>query len=140
MRSFREEILSGLPGRVAISSWLRTKVAGVPVASPASVTIFIVLGLAEANTSAGAPPVMLAARESLPPKLKVTFVPGWAFSNSLPRVVKLSLSEAAANTVTVPDSSSDGEAVPGESDADEESSDDEQALRASRAAAPAAAV
>ena len=51
VRSLREEILSGLPGRVAVSSWLRTKVAGVLEASPASVTIFIVLGLTEANTA-----------------------------------------------------------------------------------------
>src|SRR5689334_12703161 len=104
----------------------------------------MVLGLAEVNTSAGAPPVMLAARESLPPKLKVTFVPGCAFSNSLPSVVKLSFSEAAANTVTVPDNLSDLSDLPDEeaeaegSDFVEESeSDDEQALRASRAAAPA---
>lgn len=103
-------------------------------------TIFIVLGLAEANTSAGAPPVMLAASESLPPKEKVTFVPGCSFSNFLPSVVKLSFSEAAANTVTSPESLPDEEADAEESDFDEEeSSDDEQALSASSAAAPAPA-
>jgi hypothetical protein len=52
--------------------------------------------------------------------------------------VKLSFSEAAAKTVTVPDSLSDAEADAEEPDvADESESDDEQALRASRAAAPA---
>lgn len=82
---------------------------------------------------------MLAARESLPPKLKVTFVPGCSSSNCLPSVVKLSFSDAAANTVTVPDSLSD-EADATEPDlADEESPDDVQALRASSTVAPRAA-
>lgn len=92
----------GLPGGVAISSWLRTKVDGSPCPSPASVTVFMVVGLAAAKTSAGAPAVMLAARVSLPPKLKVTFVPGYAVSNCLPSVLKDSFSEAAAKTVTEP--------------------------------------
>ncbi|GAA0909655.1 hypothetical protein GCM10009549_18280 [Streptomyces thermoalcalitolerans] len=68
---------------------------------------------------------------SLPPKLKVTFVPGWSFSNFLPRAVKLSLSEAAAKTVTSPDGFDDEEA-----DAAESEPGDEQALRAMRATAP----
>jgi hypothetical protein len=82
---------------------------------------------------------MLAARESLPPKLKVTLVPGWAFSNCWPRAVKLSFREAAANTVTVPESfgeedvEADDFALPEESDLP---SEEEQALRASSAAAP----
>lgn len=81
---------------------------------------------------------MLAARVSLPPKLKVTLVPGFAFSNSLPRLVNDSWSEAAANTVTVPDIFGDADAE--ESDFEEdESSLEEQALRASSAAAPAPA-
>ena len=53
-------------------------------------------------TSAGAPWMMLWARVSLPPKLKVTVVPGWAASNSLPSSVKVFFSEAAAKTVTLP--------------------------------------
>ncbi|GGR75966.1 hypothetical protein GCM10010269_13890 [Streptomyces humidus] len=67
-------------------------------------------------------------------------MPGWAFSNVSPRVVKLSFREAAANTVTVPDSWSaeDADAEVGDSAA-EESPDDEQALRTSSAAAPAPA-
>ncbi|GAA4302680.1 hypothetical protein GCM10023086_19180 [Streptomyces venetus] len=65
-------------------------------------------------------------------------MPGWAFSNSLPSVVKLSFSEAAAKTVTSPDSFGEPEAAGEEpDDAVEESSEDEQALRASSAAAPA---
>jgi hypothetical protein len=113
---------------------------GVPDTSPASVTIAIVFGLAEANTSAGAPPVMLAARESLPPKLKVTLVPGCSSSNRFPSVVKLSFSDAAANTVTVPLTSSDDEADEEDPDvAVAESSDDEHAPSVSRAVAPRAA-
>src|SRR5215467_7889000 len=63
----------------------------------------MVLVLAAANTSAGAPPVMLAASVSLPPKLKTTFVPGCCVWNSLPSAWNVSVSDAAANTVTVPD-------------------------------------
>jgi len=37
----------------------------------------------------------------LGPKLKTTLVPGWAASNWWPRVVKASVSEAAAMTVIV---------------------------------------
>ncbi|BDE40350.1 hypothetical protein GCM10010095_16020 [Streptomyces anthocyanicus] len=59
-------------------------------------------------------------------------MPGCRFSNSSPNSVKLSVSEAAAKTFTVPDSPSEpppDEAAP--------ESDDEQALRATSAAAPA---
>jgi hypothetical protein len=60
-----------------------------------------------------------------------------AFSNSLPRVVKLSLSEAAAKTVTVPESFGEEEAEVSDFGEESESeSEDEQALRASSAAAP----
>jgi len=87
------------------------------------------------------PPVMPAARLSLPRKLNVTFVPGWPFSIFLPRVVRLSWSEAAAKTVTVPDRFGDEDADGEGSDvADEESSEEEQAVRDGSAAdtAPAA--
>src|SRR4051812_20364211 len=84
---------------------------------------------------------MLAARVSLPPKLKVTFVPGCSFSNSLPRVVKLSLSEAAAKTVTAPESFAEAEELePAAAESESESEPaEEQAARASSAAAPAPA-
>src|SRR5215468_3095726 len=65
--------------------------------------------LAEANTSAGAPALICVARAELAAKLKVTFVPGWAASNCLPSSPKDSVSDAAANTVMLPDT--DGEAV-----------------------------
>ncbi len=124
----------GLPDTVAISSWLRTKVLGVPVASPLSVTVFMVVGLAAVKTSAGAPLTMLAASASLPAKLKTTLVPGCAASNCLPSVVKLSCSDAAAKTVTVPVMSEDPDA---DTEPDEEPDEEleEQPLRASRTAA-----
>ncbi|GGW58879.1 hypothetical protein GCM10010350_49280 [Streptomyces galilaeus] len=59
-------------------------------------------------------------------------MPGCAFSNSAPRAVKLSWREAAAKTVTVPDTF----AAPGaeELDPDEVSSEEEQALSTSSVA------
>jgi hypothetical protein len=77
---------------------------------------------------------MPAARPSLPPKLKATSVPGCSFSKRSPSVVKLSFSEAAAKTVTVPVTP-----CPPDS-ADESEPDAEQALSASRAAAVPAPV
>ncbi|GHF68688.1 hypothetical protein GCM10018787_16280 [Streptomyces thermodiastaticus] len=68
--------------------------------------------------------------------------PGWSFSNFLPSVVKLSFNEAAAKTVTSPDTAPeapDDAEEPCEDCGDESGPDDEQALRASSAAAPAPA-
>ena len=56
----------GLPFSTMISAVLRVKICGVPVASPASVTVFMFAGAAEANTSAGAPWVISVASEELP--------------------------------------------------------------------------
>lgn len=61
-------------------------------------------------------------------KLKVTSVPGCSFSNSSPSSVKLSFSEAAANTVTVPFSDEED---------DEEQAVSPRAVRSARAAVPA---
>src|SRR5690242_19646160 len=103
--------------------------------------------LAEAKTSAGAPETMLAARVSLPPKSKVTVVPGWAASNSLPNWVKVFLSEAAAKTVSLPVIAADAEALADPAaaavavEAVEEAvvvPEEEQAVSASSAAAAAA--
>src|SRR5580765_5310289 len=93
---------AGLAAGTAISMTLLTNGVGL-VARLAAVTWSMFFWLAEAKTSAGAPPTMLVARPELGPKLKTTLVPGWADSNWVPRVVNASLSEAAANTVTVPD-------------------------------------
>ncbi|GAA3057104.1 hypothetical protein GCM10010448_45610 [Streptomyces glomeratus] len=82
---------------------------------------------------------------SLPPKLKLTFVPGCSFSNSWPRAVKLSFREAAANTVIVPDSfgvedAEDAEESDFSAESEPDPDEEEQALRTSSAAAPAPAV
>ena len=92
----------GLPFGTAMTSWFFTNVTGSPAASPASVTVFMVAGLAAANTSAGAPEMICCARPELPPNEKVTVVPGLAASKSLPIWVNVSVSEAAASTVTGP--------------------------------------
>src|SRR5215471_21143874 len=65
-RSFTVLMCSGLPDSTMISPVLLVKISGVPVASPASVTTFIFVGLAEANTSAGAPWVIEVASDELP--------------------------------------------------------------------------
>jgi hypothetical protein len=59
-------------------------------------------GAADANTSAGAPSVIWVARVELAPKLNFTVSPGWAASNCLPSVVKVSFSDDAAKTVIAP--------------------------------------
>jgi hypothetical protein len=46
--------------------------------------------------------VIWVARPELGPKLNLTVSPGWAVWNCLPIWVKLSVSDAAANTVIVP--------------------------------------
>ncbi|GED88228.1 hypothetical protein TNCT6_53130 [Streptomyces sp. 6-11-2] len=65
-------------------------------------------------------------------------MPGCCCSNCLPSVVKLSFSEAAAKTVTVPDSFGAADAdVPDPAEDEPSEDEEEQALRASNAAAPA---
>ena len=63
------------------------------------------VGEALANTSAGMPWVIWVASVELASKENFTVVPGWAAWNWVPRVVKASVSEAAASTVIVPLSS-----------------------------------
>jgi hypothetical protein len=57
---------------------------------------------AEANTSAGAPLLIWVAKVELAPKLNFTVSPGWAASNCFPSSVKVSVNDAAANTVIAP--------------------------------------
>src|SRR5215472_4236830 len=65
-RSLTDVIFLGLPFSTMISPVLRVKICGVPTASPASVTVFMFSGAAEANTSAGAPWLMEVASDELP--------------------------------------------------------------------------
>src|SRR5215475_6801158 len=100
-RSFTELTFPGLSGGVATSMKFLAKFCGLD-ASPAVTTWSMFAGAAEANTSAGAPLVICSARPELGPKLNFTVSPGWAASNCFPSWVKLSVSDAAANTVIVP--------------------------------------
>jgi hypothetical protein len=68
------------------------------LALPASTTLCMLPGAAEANTSALSPSLMLVASAELAANWKTTLVPGWSFSNCLPRSVNTSVSEAAAKT------------------------------------------
>jgi hypothetical protein len=86
----------------AITSWFLTNTTGEPSPLPASVTVFMVGGLAAAKTSAGAPWLICVASAELLAKLKVTLEPGLAASKSLPIRVNDSVSEAAAKTVRLP--------------------------------------
>jgi hypothetical protein len=90
-----------LLGGTATSAVFFAKFCGLD-ASPAWTTVSMFAGAAEANTSAGAPLVIWVDRPELGPKLNLTVSPGWAASNCFPIVVKLPVSEAAANTVMVP--------------------------------------
>ena len=91
----------GLLGGTAISMTFLTKFVDVD-APPALTTCCMFFGDAEANTSAGAPWLICAARSELAAKLTLTVVPGCAVSNCLASVVNASFSEDAASTVTVP--------------------------------------
>ena len=62
----------------------------------------MVLLLAAANTSTGAPCLICAASESEPPKLNTTRTPGRAVSNFLASSVNVGFSDAAAKTTMSP--------------------------------------
>src|SRR3954452_21296077 len=59
---------------------------------------------ADANTAAGAPPWIWVTNPDDGPKFNVTVVPGFAFWKSVPILVNASVSDAAADTVIVPES------------------------------------
>src|SRR5262249_37080987 len=102
VRSDSPVIPFGLPFGTAMTSWLRTNVMGVPSPLPASVTVFMFAGAAEANTSAGAPWSIWVASAELPAKLNVTFDPGLAASNFWPIVLNDWASEAGATRGPAP--------------------------------------
>ena len=95
--------MAGLPGGTAISRVLDAKLTGAAAVSESPVALSMFVVSAEAKTSAGAPCWIWATRSEEPAKLKVTVVPGWAFSNSAPIAVKVFFSDAAAKTVISPD-------------------------------------
>src|SRR5215831_1552185 len=99
-RSFTDVTLPGLLGGVATSMMFLAKFCGL-AASPAVTSVSMFFGDAEANTSAGAPLVICSDKPELGPKLNFTVSPLWAASNCFPIWVKVSVSDAAANTVIV---------------------------------------
>src|SRR5260370_15500496 len=100
-RSASAVICAGSSGGTATSSTWRANVPGF-AASPADTTWFMLVGLAGANTSAGAPLMICWASPELGPKSNRTVVPGYSAWNWLPSRVNASVSEAAARTVIVP--------------------------------------
>src|SRR5215469_11469382 len=100
-RSFTDVTLPGLFGGTATSALFLAKFCGLD-ALPAETTCCMVVGDAEANTSAGAPLVIWVANPELGPKLNFTVSPLCAAWNCCPILVKASVSEDAANTVIVP--------------------------------------
>src|SRR5690348_12635651 len=100
-RSFTDVTFAGLLGGTATSMVFLAKFCGLD-ASPAETTPCMLVGDAEAKTSAGAPLVIWASRPELGPKLNFTVSPLCAASNCFPSCVKVPVSDAAANTVIVP--------------------------------------
>src|SRR5262249_5079410 len=100
-RSLTDDPFAASFGGTATSMVFWAKFCGWD-ASPAETTSCMFVGDAEANTSAGAPLVIWVARPELGPKLNLTVSPGWAVWNCFPSWVKVSVSDAAANTVIVP--------------------------------------
>ena len=100
-RSAKAAILAGLSGGTAICSVFEAKFTGAPSTRLSLVAFSMFLVSAEANTSAGAPDWIWVTRSDDPAKLNATWTPGWLASNCSPNVVKVVLSDAAANTVRV---------------------------------------
>ena len=98
-KSARPVIWAGLPAGTAICSVLDAKSTGRGRAPPASVTVFMVAGLAAAKTSAGAPWLIWVASVELEPKLKVDRAARTSPGSPVPIWVKASVNDAAANTV-----------------------------------------
>src|SRR5882757_1611801 len=94
--------LPGLLDGTTISNRLRTNSCGLPAASPASVTVFMVAGDAAANTSAGALATICWANVDEPPKENVTCTPGFWDWKAVASFWNTSVSEAAASTVRSP--------------------------------------
>src|SRR4051794_23036883 len=101
-RSAKLVTWAGLPGGTAMASTLVAKSLAEPSMTPPETALAILASSAEAKTSAGAPAPSCETRSEEPANENTTRVPGCASSNREPSVVKVLVSEAAANTVTVP--------------------------------------
>ncbi len=106
-------IPAGLPAGTAICRTFSVKTSGSAACRSSSVTTDICAWLAEAKTSAGAPWTIWVASAELPAKLNWISRPGLSAVSWSPSSPKTSVSEAAAKTVSVPDSSpSEDDVVP----------------------------
>src|SRR4051794_39699257 len=101
-RSAKLFTCAGLPGGTAMASTLVAKSFGEPSMMSAASAFVILASSAEAKTSAGAPATSWETRSEEPANENTTRAPGCASSNRVPSVMKVVVSEAAANTVTVP--------------------------------------
>ena len=91
----------GLPGAVMISSLFWQKAWGVST-SPLAVSCAMVLVLAVAITSAGAPLMMFVTSVCEPANEYVALNPGWSVSSAVSTVLNVEVSEDAASTVIDP--------------------------------------
>ena len=94
---------SGLPASTMISSVLVANVAGSPAVPSPLASLSMFAESADANTSAGAPSLIWPTRSDDAAKLNVMSTSGFAAVNASPSDVNASVSEAAANTVSAPD-------------------------------------
>jgi hypothetical protein len=95
-------MLFGLPGATAMTSLFVANTVAWPSTTPPWTALSMVAWSAAAKTSAFAPLSSCCTRVDEPAKLNFTVVPGCWASNSLPSAVNDSVSDAAANTVSVP--------------------------------------
>src|SRR6478609_472840 len=102
-RSATDVMPFGLPLATMISSLFVAKTTGSPWLFPASVSLVMFASSAEANTSAGAPWLICVTRAEEASKLNVTFESGCSVVKAVPISLNDSVSEAAANTVMLPD-------------------------------------
>ena len=99
-RSARAAIFFGFPGATAIASRLVANAAGAPSRRFASTTFCMFPSSAEAKTSAGAPFVICVASVDDEPKLNVKRTRVFVLAKPLPALVKASVKDEPAKTVT----------------------------------------
>src|SRR5215469_734876 len=98
----------GLPACTAISSLLCANTDGVPMLNPPLTTFCMFAWSAEAKTSAGAPCWICVTSIGLPAKLNLTSTPGYFAWTWSPIFVNAPVSDAAASTVRLPETSGVG--------------------------------
>src|SRR5215471_9660385 len=110
VKSDSDEMCFGLPARTAISSSFCANKTGAPAANPPLTTFCMLATSAEAKTSAGAPCSICMTSIGLPAKLNLTSTPGYRAWTWSPIFVNAPVSDAAASTVRLPETSGVGPA------------------------------